>query len=75
MTIYHKKAVELAEEILRSEASKDYADARDLGTDEEYLRLKTEYHEMVNSVIETFRQTLGLGIESPCPKQGGCCKK
>jgi len=81
MTIYHQKAIELAEEILRSEASKDYADARDEGTDEEFLRLRAEYHDLVNSVTETLRRHCGLDPQSPqvcaCPNKtaGGCCKK
>ena len=79
MTIYHQKAIELAEEILRSEASKDYADARDEGSDEEFLRLRAEYFELVDSVLEIFKKTLGIeetaGCGCPNKTTGGCCKK
>ena len=79
MTIYHEKAKALAYELLQSEASKDYADAKaafragemdDEATTKEFLRLKAEYEQLVNSVIETLRMNLGLPANA-----GSCCRR
>jgi cell fate (sporulation/competence/biofilm development) regulator YlbF (YheA/YmcA/DUF963 family) len=77
MTIDHEKAVNLAREILASEASKDYADARAAVAENpenkdfalEYYRLKAEYEELVNSVIEVLKINL-VAAAGGC---GGCC--
>jgi cell fate (sporulation/competence/biofilm development) regulator YlbF (YheA/YmcA/DUF963 family) len=79
MSIYHEIAVELANAILASEVSKDYVDSKAAfrADDEEselalaeYLRCKAEYENLINSVIETFKNALGLETLSG----GGCCR-
>ena len=82
MTTYHKRAIELANDILKSEYGKDFVDAEaELAPDDaEFLRIRAEFFGLANSVVETLRGTLGLdapkkGCASGCAGGGGCCKK
>ncbi|MDR2167858.1 MAG: YlbF family regulator [Clostridiales bacterium] len=72
MTI-HEKAALLAEEILASEASKDYADAWAAAEESpenkeilmEFDRLRAEYKELIDSTIGVLLMKLGFAT-------GGC---
>jgi len=84
MTNYHEMAVALAEEVLASEQSKDYADARNAleenpenkEIEAEFLRMRADYLELVGSVIGTLQTTLGvIPTRTSCCSSGsgGCC--
>ncbi|MCL2575187.1 MAG: YlbF family regulator [Defluviitaleaceae bacterium] len=82
MTIFEEKAKELADDILRSELSKDFADAQaaaeanpdDEAAMAEFLQLRTEYYNLINSVLATIKSVLGDVPKKSCCG-GGCCRK
>lgn len=77
MTIYQEKARKLAEEVLISDISKDYAhafaryeeNAQDPMAQEQFLRARAEYQVMVESVVGMIRTVTGV---DEAPKGGGC---
>jgi len=84
MTVYIEKARALANEILASEESKDYADAAALAEENpddnakmtEFLQKKAEYMELVTAVLSVMKMTLGVENvkKKCCSSGGGCCK-
>jgi len=85
MTTYIEKARALANEVLSSEESKDYADAAaaaeenpsDTDKMAEFLRCKAEYEELVGSIFNTMQMALGVELtKKKCCSSGGagCCK-
>jgi len=86
MNIYFEKARKLADEILASEESKDFAEAAatlennpgDKGLEADYLILRAEYAELVSGVVNIIQDTLGVKTAGGCGgcgggSGGGCC--
>ncbi|MCL2169602.1 MAG: hypothetical protein FWB74_06225 [Defluviitaleaceae bacterium] len=90
MGIYHEKALELANEILASEESKNFADAaaefernpEDETVRAELIRFKNDYEVLIGSVMGVMHMALGVSpVSSGCGGGGcggcggGCCKE
>ncbi|MCL2619697.1 MAG: hypothetical protein FWD97_02020 [Defluviitaleaceae bacterium] len=81
MTIYQEKARMLAEEVLVSDISKDYAHAfaeyeentDDGQAQERFLRARAEYQVMVESVVGMIRTVTGVDEAPSGGGCGGCC--
>jgi len=80
VTIYQEKARNLADELLLSEASKNYAhafarleeDLDNADTRERFLRARAEYRVLVEGVVGMIRTITGVD-EVAGGGCGGCC--
>jgi len=78
MNIYEERAREFAKMLMNSEEWRDYAESYDIAMSspddaaamDEFLALRAEYHNLVESVIGVIRDTTNVHGDA---KKGGCC--